>query len=256
MLKYQKILLTFITILVAVIIFNHFVHTGIWLYLCIITIPAVMLAYGSMYIGSDYYCKVLCLADTTEKKIALTFDDGPDKTITPVILDVLKKHRITAAFFCIGHKAEENPGLIRQIDDEGHIIGSHSYSHHFFFDLFGSRRMISELQKTESVLYQILNKKITMFRPPYGVTNPTLADVLKKMKYHVIGWSLRSKDTVLQHDRLFERVTNKVKPGDILIFHDTKAQTAEVLDKFIIFALENNYGFERLDRLLKIEPYE
>jgi peptidoglycan/xylan/chitin deacetylase (PgdA/CDA1 family) len=116
--------------------------------------------------------------------------------------------------------------------------------------------MIMELQKTESVLNQILNKKIRMFRPPYGVTNPPLARALKRMKYHIIGWSLRSKDTVLSDDRLFERLTKRVKAGDIIIFHDTKVHTAEVLDKFIIFAKENNFIFERADRLLKIEPYE
>lgn len=238
------------------IIIDHYLHIGIWLYICIIIAFTGFLAYGSINISSDYYCRVLCFADTNEKKIALTFDDGPDKTVTPLILDVLKKYDVKAAFFTIGHKAEQNPDLIIKIDDEGHIIGSHSYSHHFFFDLFGSQKMIIELQKTESVLNQILNKKIRMFRPPYGVTNPPLARALKKMKYHIIGWSLRSKDTVLRDDRLFERLIKGVKPGDIIIFHDTKAHTAEVLDKFIIFARENNFSFERADRLLKIEPYE
>lgn len=256
MLKYQKIIIAFLLLLGFAIIIDHYLHTGIWLYICIIIALIGFLAYGSMNISSDYYCTVLCNANTDEKKIALTFDDGPDKTVTPAILDVLKKHDVRAAFFIIGHKAEENPDLIRKIDDEGHIVGSHSYSHHFFFDLFGSQKMIIELQKTDAVLKQILNKKIRMFRPPYGVTNPPLARALKEMKYHIIGWSLRSKDTVPGDDRLFERLIKWVKPGDIIIFHDTKAQTVKVLDKFIIFAREKNFSFERVDTLLKIEPYE
>jgi len=238
------------------VITNHYLHMSIWLYICIIIALTGFLAYGSMSISSNYYCRVLCHVKTDEKKIAVTFDDGPDNAVTPVILEILKRHNIRAAFFAIGQKAEENPGLIRKIDIEGHVIGSHSYTHHFWFDLFGSKKMITDLQKTESVLNQILNKKIRMFRPPYGVTNPPLARVLKKMKYHIIGWSLRSKDTVLQRDRLFERLTKRVKPGDIIIFHDTKENTPAVLDKFIIFAKENNFSFERADRLLKIEPYE
>jgi peptidoglycan/xylan/chitin deacetylase (PgdA/CDA1 family) len=256
MLKYQKIIIAFLLLMASAIIFDHYLHIGIWPYIFIIITLIGFLAYGSINISSDYYCRVLCYANTDEKKIALTFDDGPDKTVTTAILDVLKRHDVSAAFFTIGHKAEENPSLIRKIDDEGHVVGSHSYSHHFFFDLFGSQKMIMELQKTESVLNKILNKKIRMFRPPYGVTNPPLARALKKMKYHIIGWSLRSKDTVLRDDRLFERLTKRVKPGDIIIFHDTKAHTAEVLDKFIIFARENNFIFERADRLLKIEPYD
>ena len=256
MLKYQKIIVIFLLLLTAAVVIDHYSHVGIWLYLCIIIVIIGFLAYGAMNISSGYFCRVLCSANTDEKKIALTFDDGPDKAVTPAILDVLKRHDVKAAFFTIGHKAEKNPVLIRRIDDEGHIVGSHSYSHDFWFDLFGSQKMIIELQKTESVLNQILNKKIRMFRPPYGVTNPPLASVLKKMKYYVVGWSLRSKDTVLGDDQLFERLTKKVKPGDIIIFHDTKTQTVEVLDKFIIFAKENNYSFERADRLLNIEPYE
>ena len=256
MLKYQKIIIAFLLLMGFAIIIDHYLHTGIWLYICIIIALTGFLAYGSMNISSDYYCRVLCNANTDEKKIAVTFDDGPDKTVTPAILDVLKKHNVRAAFFTIGHKAKENPDLIRKIDGEGHIIGSHSYSHHFFFDLFGSQKMIIELQKTEAVLNQILNKKIRMFRPPYGVTNPPLARAVLEMNYHIIGWSLRSKDTVLQDDRLFERLIKRVKPGDIIIFHDTKRYTPDVLDKFIIFAKENSYSFERADRLLNIEPYE
>jgi peptidoglycan/xylan/chitin deacetylase (PgdA/CDA1 family) len=256
MLKYQKIIIVFLLLLTSAFIIDLYSHVGIWLYICILITLIGFLAYGAMNISSDYYCRVHCYAHTDEKKIALTFDDGPDKVVTPAILGVLKRHDVKAAFFIIGHKAEENPRMIGRIDDEGHIVGSHSYSHDFWFDLFGSQKMIIEMQKTESVLNQILNKKIRMFRPPYGVTNPPLASALKKMKYHVIGWSLRSKDTVLRNDQLFERLTKKVKPGDIIIFHDTKARTVEVLDKFIIFAKENNYCFERADRLLNIEPYE
>jgi peptidoglycan/xylan/chitin deacetylase (PgdA/CDA1 family) len=256
MLKYKKILFAFLLLTASVMIADYYTHIGIWMYLCIVIALTGFLAYGSMTISSDYYCRVLCFAETDEKKIALTFDDGPDKAVTPAILDLLKRQDVKATFFTIGSKAEEYPDLIRRIDFEGHSVGSHSYSHHFFFDLFGSQKMISELQRTESVLNNILNKNVRMFRPPYGVTNPPLARALKLMKYHIIGWSLRSKDTVLQEDRLFERLKKQVKPGDILLFHDTKVHTPYVLDKFIIFARENNFSFERADKLLKIEPYE
>jgi peptidoglycan-N-acetylglucosamine deacetylase len=256
MLKYQKIGVAFIVFMVMAIVIDHYCHTGLLSLIFVIVVFAGFLAYGSMNISSGYYCRVLCSAGTDEKKIALTFDDGPDKTFTPAIMDVLNKHDIKAVFFVIGQKAEENPDLIRSIVAGGHVVGSHSYSHHFFFDLFGSQKMVEELQKTESVLGQIVNRKIRLFRPPYGVTNPPLARALKNMKYDIIGWSLKSKDTVLRDGPLFDRLIKRVKPGDIILFHDTKAHTAEVLDKFIIFAGENNYSFERADRLLNIEPYE
>jgi peptidoglycan/xylan/chitin deacetylase (PgdA/CDA1 family) len=256
MLKYQKISITFLVLMASAGILDYNYHISIWWYIFGIIAFSGFLAYGAMTISSGYFCHVLCSARTHEKKIALTFDDGPDTNFTPVILDILKKHDIKAVFFAIGHKAEANPGLIRTIEYDGHIVGSHSYSHHFFFDLFGSQKMIAELLNTESILNNILNKKIMLFRPPYGVTNPPLAKALKKMKYHIIGWSLWSKDTVLKDGPLFDRLIKSVKPGDIILFHDTKPQTAEVLEKFIIFARDNSYIFERADKLLNIEPYE
>jgi peptidoglycan/xylan/chitin deacetylase (PgdA/CDA1 family) len=77
------------------------------------------------------------------------------------------------------------------------------------------------------------------------------------MNYNIIGWSLRSKDTVIRKENLlFERLTKKMKAGDIVLFHDTQNHVVSVLDKFIKFAKENNYRLERLDRLLNIEAYE
>lgn len=230
---------------------------SLWLFVGFIIATVGLLVYGSINIRSGFYCRVLSSGSPDNKIIALTFDDGPDKIITAEVLDILKKHNVEAAFFCIGHKAEEYPDLIRKIDEEGHIIGSHSYSHHFFFDLFSSGKMLFELQKTEDILYNILNKRIKMFRPPYGVTNPPLARALKKMNYQIIGWSLRSKDTVIKNgDFLVKRLTKRVKSGDIVLFHDTTNHVAGVLDTFIKFAKENNYRFERPDKILNLKAYE
>jgi peptidoglycan/xylan/chitin deacetylase (PgdA/CDA1 family) len=257
MLKYQKIIAGFIILLISVLIIDLFTSICPWLYAGIILTMVCLLAYGSISIRSGYYCRVLCSAKVEKKLLALTFDDGPDIKRTPEILDILKKHNIKAAFFCIGKKAEENPGLIREIDQEGHAIGSHSYSHHFFFDLFTSGRMLKELQKTEDILNKILDKKIKMFRPPYGVTNPPLARALKRMNYHIIGWSLRSKDTIIKEENLlFERLVKRLKAGDIILFHDTESKSVRVLGKFIKFAKANNYSFERPDKILNIEAYE
>jgi peptidoglycan/xylan/chitin deacetylase (PgdA/CDA1 family) len=257
MLKYQKIIVGFILLLISVLIIDFYTRISIWLYVGIILTMVCLLAYGSVSIRSGLYCRVLCFAEIEKKLIALTFDDGPDKKGTPEILDILKKHNIKAAFFCIGQKAEENPDLIREIDQEGHAVGSHGYSHHFFFDLFRSGRMLKELQKTENILNKILNKKIKMFRPPYGVTNPPLARALRKMNYHIIGWTLSSKDTIIiKENLLFERLAKRLKAGDIILFHDTKYKSVRVLEKFIKFAKANNYNFERPDKVLNIEAYE
>jgi len=143
------------------------------------------------------------------------------------------------------------------MDKEGHIIGSHSYSHHFFFDLFSAKRMEEELVKTEKLVQRIVRKRLRIFRPPYGVTNPLLARILRKMHYRIIGWSLKSKDTVIRDElKLFKRLTVKLRNANIILFHDTCPHLVPALDKFIRYAHENEYRFERLDKILHFEAYE
>ena len=151
----------------------------------------------------------------------------------------------------------KHPALIERMDKEGHIIGSHSFSHHFFFDLFSAKRMEEELMKTEKLVQRIIHKKIRLFRPPYGVTNPVLARALRKMNYHIIGWSLKSKDTVIRDEqKLYERLNRNSEMQTSFFFMIPAPHLVPVLDKFIQYAKENEYRFERLDKILQIEAYE
>jgi len=257
MLKYQKILLAALLLLLLILVIDAVVLVSIGWYIGIILATAGLLAYGSISIRSGFYTDVICSVDSREKVIALTFDDGPDEQVTPQVLDVLRNHKVQAVFFCVGSKILKNPGLIERMDNEGHVIGGHSYSHHFFFDLFPAKKMQEEMIKTEKLVQRVIRKKIRMFRPPYGVTNPTLARALRKMNYRVIGWSLKSKDTVIRDEQeLLKRLTSKLGAAEIILLHDTKQHIVTVLDNFINFALHNSYRFERLDTLKGIEAYE
>jgi peptidoglycan/xylan/chitin deacetylase (PgdA/CDA1 family) len=257
MLKYQKFNIAFALALTGLAVIDIFTHVPLVTYSGIILAFIGLLAWGSADISSGWYCETYCSGNMEKRSIALTFDDGPEKSVTPSLLDLLREEQIGAAFFCIGKKAEENPELLQQADREGHIIGGHSYSHHYFFDLFSMGKMLEEMQRSEDAISSSIKKKIKLFRPPYGVTNPPLARALARKKYHVIGWSLRSKDTVIKdEEKLLERVKKMVKPGDIILFHDTQKHTVDVLKKFIRFAKAEGYSFERLDNHLGIKAYE
>lgn len=199
--------------------------------------------YGSGVIGANWYL------DSRNRvkghSVALTFDDGPDPETTPLILSILKENRVSATFFLIGEKAEKYPGLVRQIADEGHSIGNHSYSHSRQIGFFTATRLKEDLEKCSRKLEEITSKPVQLFRPPFGVTNPRYARVLAALNMISVGWSLRSYDTVIRDkERLLRRLIKKVKPGQIVLLHDTVPETAEVLPFLIAYCRERGIGFE------------
>lgn len=232
-------LLIFAVLMLVLLFFN--IRLGMFPILAVI-VWMILLIIGSVNICSDFYIKAFCKGKTVEKVIALTFDDGPDHDITPEVLKILMKYQVPATFFVIGHKAEKEVQLLTRIINEGHALGIHSYSHAFFFDLFGRKKMEQDLLKAEEVILKITGKKPLLFRPPYGVTNPVLARVVKKLGYTVIGWSVRSLDTVLKDkEKLKERVIERLHPGAVILLHDDRKITAEVLDDIILKIKEEGY---------------
>lgn len=212
--------------------------------------------YGCYYIDSGFFIRVVCEGDRSEKRMALTFDDGPSAEHTPAVLNVLRAEGVKATFFCIGQHIAGNEDLLKQIHEEGHTIGNHSYSHHFFFDLFSRRRMIADLKSCDSIVHSILNITPRMFRPPYGVTNPQVRDAIVEGKYFPVGWNIRSMDTViLDRNRLMNRVMFRFAPGAIILFHDSGQFTAEILHDIITEAQRHDYTWVTVDQLLKIKPY-
>ncbi|WP_343701854.1 polysaccharide deacetylase family protein [Chitinophaga sp.] len=213
-------------------------------------------AWGAIRVDSNYYMKVLCKAPATEKAVALSFDDGPVDSFTPQILDILKEHQVPAAFFCIGRRVEEAPGLVRRAQEEGHLIGNHSYSHHTLFDLYPVSKMKDDLQKANRAITSAAGVQPMLFRPPYGVTNPMLARAVKAAGYTPVGWSIRSLDTVIkEEDKLFEKVTRKIAAGDIFLFHDTAAATVKILPALIKQLKREGFAIKRIDELLNIPAY-
>ncbi|NOZ33981.1 MAG: polysaccharide deacetylase family protein [Chlorobi bacterium] len=194
-------------------------------------IYTILLFFGSKNICSQFYTKVKCTSED-KSKIHLTFDDGPHPKITPEILKILKKNNQKATFFCIGKNLEQFPETAKQIINEGHTIGNHSYSHSWYFDFFRTSKVTKELLKTNTLIKKITGENCKIFRPPYGITNPNIARAVKKLNMKVWGWNIRSLDTVKDKNQVLKRL-QKAKPGDIVLFHDTKLKTPEILDNFL-----------------------
>jgi peptidoglycan/xylan/chitin deacetylase (PgdA/CDA1 family) len=247
----------FLFAIIGIGLWHYFYGISLWWALIPVLLYKTAIIHGSANIRSNFYTKALCKGITTEKVIALTFDDGPHAEFTPQVLKVLEEYTATATFFVIGKNIEGNEELLKQIDSKGHILGNHTFSHSFFIDFKGRKGFIEELTKTMAAVYKITGRQIRFFRPPYGVTTPHLANAVKDLQYCIIGWDVRSLDTTNDTEQLIlERVKKQVKPGSVILFHDTSAKTVSILRQTLNFAKENGFKVVSTERLLNLAAYE
>ena len=217
----------------------------------------VLLFYASYSIRAGCYLKALCRAKKKEKVVALTFDDGPHPAHTAEVLDVLKQYRAPAAFFCIGSQAEKYPEAVRRIVADGHTVGNHSYRHTGWFPFYSAKKMEKDLRLSQGILERITKRPVTFFRPPFGVTNPTVAKVVKKTGYHTIGWNIRSFDTRGESpERIFRRIVRRLEPGSVILLHDRLPDAAAVLKSLLDELQKQQYRIISLQEMFNIESYE
>lgn len=201
-----------------------------------------VLVYGSASIHSGFYVKAICRRD--DNAVSLTFDDGPDPVMTPKVLEVLRRHGVKATFFMIGEKVLANPELVRQIAAEGHSIGSHSWSHDWRTNLGFAIEHSEQIRKPLLAISEVCGAGSDMYRPPMGVTTPHLRTAVRWSGVKVIGWDVRSFDTVMKHSReeVAAKVISQTRPGSIILLHD-RLTDADRLAEMIICGLEEK-GFE------------
>ena len=225
-------------------------------YVTLIILYVLFLLYGSFVLQGQVFVKADYRIQTDQRIVALTFDDGPDETRTPELLDVLSRHEVKAAFFCIGKAVERHPGIIQRIDAEGHLLGLHSYGHSYWYDFKPSAVVLADIRHNAEVIRRITGKDPRWFRPPYGVTNPSIARAVQLGDLQVIGWSVRSFDTIRRSAAAIVRsVLRSVKPGAVVLLHDSLDRTPQVADELIRALKQDAYRFERLDKMIGGKPY-
>ncbi|MFT4094697.1 MAG: polysaccharide deacetylase family protein [Niabella sp.] len=256
MLNFRNTNIVFVLLLLALLLSDLFCEVPVPVYLLLTFLYSLVLFYGSYFIRLQFFMKAICKAKRAEKKIAITFDDGPLKHYTPEILQILKTNNIKATFFCIGKNAAAHKDVLAEMLKQGHIIGSHSYSHGFWFDLLSAKNMQKDLEQAHAVFNDVLGINIKWFRPPYGVTNPNLKKAVEKMGYTAIGWSVRSLDTLAKDERaLMHKLKKNLTAGSIFLFHDTVAITLKVLPGFIAYTRQMGFEIVSLDKLIHLQPY-
>ncbi len=199
-----------------------------------IVIMLSWIAFNIFFIKHSLFIKSICRIQTKEKIVFLSFDDGPCDQFTPVILDILKRNNVKALFFCIGQHAKAYPHLVHRISDEGHLIGNHTYSHNWKNAFKPSSIIEAETNHANNILFEITGSKPDLFRPPFGITNPSIAKMLKGSGMHSIGWDIRSFDTISKDSqKLIRRISEKLRPGSIILLHDNREITSRILNELI-----------------------
>jgi len=257
MLKFNKITFIFLVLFLIAITYDSKYELSFLIYIIILSSYLSFLIYGSARINSNFYVETLCKAKTNNNDIAISFDDGPDKLRTENILEILDEYKVQAAFFMIGKKDNENKEIVKRIYNSSHLIGGHSFSHSMFFGFFSTLHLINEFKETEDLIFDCIGKRIQLFRPPFGVTNPSLKKAVRFMHYICIGWSVRSLDSSQKGtQKILSRIKIKLTPGAIILLHDTTENIGELLRELLLYLKQNNYNVVRLDKLLSINAYK
>jgi len=243
MLKFIPITICFFVAVSVFFILNLFYPISYW-YLSLILFLFLSIQFlGAYFIQLNFHVTSLNSLSTQEKKVVLTFDDGPHNPNTTRVLEVLKKHDVKALFCIIGKNCLGNEPILKQIIEEGHSIANHSYEHAFWFDIWSTKKVIQDITACQKIIesYQPHSK---WFRPPYGVTNPNIAKALKTLGLQSVGWHIRSYDTSIKEShKINQRVLSQLKPGAIILLHDRLDVMPELLETLIPEIRNRGYAF-------------
>lgn len=193
--------------------------------------------------------------ETSEKKIAISFDAAWGADYTEDLLGILKKYNIKTTFFLVGFWVDNYPEMVKRINEEGHEIGNHSSKHPKMSQL-SEKQITEELTSTADRIEAITGKKVTLFRPPFGDYNNRLIETARGLGYQVIQWDVDSLDYKdYGVDSIVNRVMNKVGNGSIVLFHNNATYTKDALPIILEKLKAQGYTIVPISELIYKENY-
>ena len=194
------------------------------------------------------------IGDTTSAKVYLTFDAGYEAGYTKTILETLKKHNVKAAFFVVGSYIRQNGDIVKQMVNDGHIVGNHSNTHPNMSKMATLEQFKQEITPVEEAYQTLIGAPMPKFyRPPQGIYNEKNLEMAKSLGYQTIFWSLAYvdwyKDNQPTKQEAFDKLLPRIHNGAIILLHSTSKTNCEILDEFITILKEKGYTFGTLDEL-------
>ncbi len=181
----------------------------------------LLLCFGAPFFpGFGFFLPIISRGPAGMESIALTFDDGPSPSSTPILLDLLDRHSLQATFFVVGEKAAKYPHLITDILARGHSIGNHSWNHDYFLMLRRQKNLQRDIHNTQEILKGSGIQPL-VFRPPVGISSPRLWKALKEEGLITVTYSCRAFDRGNRNiQNLGGKILKHLQPGDIVMLHD------------------------------------
>lgn len=157
--------------------------------------------------------------------VALTFDDGPDPSVTPRVLDLLDRYGAKASFFCVGQRVTEYPELVQDIVRRGHSVENHSYCHPKLFACYTLGALSREISRAQGVIERCTGRAPRFFRAPMGLRSPLLDPVLARYNLDYVSWRRRGYDTISTNAAaVLRRITRNLRAGDVIVLHDSSGR--------------------------------
>lgn len=180
-------------------------------------------------------------------KIAITFDDGPSSQCTGRLLDGLKERNVKATFFLIGENAKENPELVKRLDEEGHLIGNHTY-HHVEITKVSDEEAKKEILDTNKVITSITGKSVEYMRPPFGLWQRNLEMEIEVLP---VMWTIDPLDFTTENvDEIVNKVVTEAEENDIILLHDCYDSSVDAALRIIDILQKKGFEFVTVDQLI------
>lgn len=242
----------------------HLCGVGAWWGIPIIVPVHLLLMYGLYTPAPSWFCNTTSRAAVhNERRIALTFDDGPHPGGTPKILAILAEKQVTATFFLIGRNVRRYPEIARAVAQAGHEIGNHSYLHPWHIVGWSRSAVARDTRLAQRAIERAASITPIWYRPPIGFRNIYLRRVLRALNLHLVNFTFRSFDTVVRRPQyIVDRVLSRNKPGAVILLHDgadrdaisDRAALVAALPVIIDRLRSDGYEFQKLTDLLRPHP--
>lgn len=207
---------------------------------------------------ANQYPKLIYVKGASYKKqVCLTFDDAPDKKNTPLILDILNQYNVKASFFVLGRRIIRYPEMVLRMDEEGHYVGCHTYTHPDLTKV-NLKEIEKEIESSSGLIKRIIGKTPVIFRPPYGKLNNRVVEVLSERDIKAALWSINTYDWLERKpENIIGGIMNHAKSGDIILLHSYvgKEPTVKALPGIICTLRQKGYELVTIDELLSIPGY-